>query len=167
MAEGAAAALAALVDDRYPGKRTVTVVVLGRPLQIPDRIHIVGLKEAWPRLQEDFSPAVNCLCARSTDAYVRHAALQSIMSINESWVIPFVVLLAGEYVVEIATDMVAHLPNLDRGIYTEFVRENRPLMRHLRMKAISYWNCYYRAAYTDRSAYPGLVFLHQLEAWAA
>jgi hypothetical protein len=167
MAEGAAAALAALVDDRYRGEHVVTAVVLGRPLPIPYRIHFVGLKEAWPQLQGKFSPATQCLCTRSSDGYVRHAALRSVLCINEPWAVPFVVLLAGEYVVEIVADMVAYLPTLERGIYAEFVRENRHLMQQLRMKATSYWNCYYRGSYPDRSAYPGLVFLNQLEAWVS
>jgi len=167
MAEGAAAALAALADDRYLSKRTVAVVVLGRPLLIPYRIHIVGLNQAWPELQGKLSPAIQCLCSRGTDGHVRHAALRSVLCINEPWAVPFVVLLAGEYVVEIVEDMVASLPTLERGIYAEFVRENRHLMRLLRTKATSYWNSYYRGSYPDRSAYPGLVFLHELEAWAS
>ena len=44
------------------------------------------------------------------------------------------VLLAGEYVVEIIADMVASLPTLERGIYAEFVRENRHLIQRLRSK---------------------------------
>jgi hypothetical protein len=167
MAAGAAAALAPLVDDSYLGKHAVKVVVLGRPLLIPYRIHFVGLNEAWSQLQGKFSPAIQCLCSRSSDGHVRQAALRSVLCISEPWVVPFVVLLAGEYVVEIAIDMVASLPTLERSIYAEFVRENRNLMRQLRKKATSYWNCYYRGAYPDRSAYPGLVFLHELEAWAS
>lgn len=167
MAEGAAAALAALVDDNYSKTRVVAAVVLGRPLLIPYRIHFAGLNGAWPQLQGKFSPAIQCLCSRSTDGHVRHAALRSVLCINEPWAVPFVVLLAGEYVVEIVVDMVASLPTLERSIYAEFVRENRPLMRQLRTKATSYWNCYYRGSYPDRSTYPGLVFLHELEAWAS
>lgn len=78
---------------------------------------------------------------------------------------PFVVLLAGEYVVEIAADMVAHLPSLERGLYAAFVRENRDLMRLLRSRATSYWDCYHRHGYPDRKTYPGLVFLDHLESW--
>jgi len=167
MAESAAEALAVLVDDQYDFTRgALSVVVLGRPLLVPSRIHFVGMKEAWPQLQGNFSPATRCLCTRSTDGYVRHAALRSVLGVNEPWAVPFVVLLAGEYVVEIVADMVAYLPSLERRIYAEFVLENRHLMRLLRAKAVSYWDCYYRNSYPERKVYPGLVFLHQLETWA-
>ena len=78
----------------------------------------------------------------------------------------FVVLLAGEYVVEIIEDIVASLSTLDRDD-VNFVRENRPTTRRLRSKATSYWNIYYRGSHPDRSTYPALAFLHQLELWAS
>jgi len=87
--------------------------------------------------------------------------------LNEPWSIPFVVLLAGEYVVEIIDDMLVSLPALNPQVYIEFVRENRDTMRLLRSRATSYWDCYYRASYPNRSSYPGLAFLHQLEMWAS
>ena len=77
------------------------------------------------------------------------------------------ILLAGEYVVEIIEDMVRSLSMLDRQLYVDFVRENRGLIRQLRAKATSYWDRYYRAEYRDRAAYPGLAFLHELELWAS
>jgi hypothetical protein len=167
MAEGAAKSLAALVDGSYRIRQMAPVVVLGGPILIPYRIHLVGINEAWPKLQAQYSPAIQCICTRSTDGHVRHAALRSVLGIEEPWVVPFVVLLAGEYVVEIIADMVASLPTLQRGIYAEFVRENRHLIRRLRSKTTSYWDCYYRHSYPDRSSYPGLVFLHRLETWAS
>jgi hypothetical protein len=166
MAEGAATALAAHVDGRY-WAQPVAAVVLGRPLLIPYRIHFVGIDEAWPQLRGKFSPAIQCLCTRSTDGHVRQAALRSVLCMDEPWAVPFVVLLACEYVVEIITDIVASLPTLKRSIYAEFVRENRHLMQRLRSKATSYWNCYYRGSYPDQSTYPGFVFLHRLETWAS
>jgi hypothetical protein len=78
-----------------------------------------------------------------------------------------VVLLAGEYVIEIIDDIVTSFPMLDQAAYVNFLRENRALMRHLRSKATSYWDCYYRTSYPDRGSYPGLAFLHQLELWAS
>src|SRR5204862_74491 len=108
-----------------------------------------------------------CLLTRSTDGYERQTALRSILTINEPWSIPYVVLLSGEYVVEIVSDIMDAMPALDRESYANFVRENRPLMKLLGAKATSYWDCYYRYAYPQRAAYPGVAFLHQLENWGA
>jgi hypothetical protein len=165
LAAGAAKALSPFVDDSYR-QSSVRVVVLGATVQIPKRIHFLGLREEDLK-QGTFWPAIRCLCTRSTDGYERQASLRSILSLNEPWSIPFVVLLAGEYVVEITDDMVGSFSVFDREAYINFVRENRGLMRLLRSKATSYWNCYYRASHPDRSSYPGFAFLHQLEVWAS
>jgi hypothetical protein len=164
IAESAARTLAPFTDDSY---RIVSVhsVVLGETVQIPIRIHLVGLDEGKLHHRNCWH-ATQCLCTRSTDGYLRHASLRHVLPINEPWSIPFVVLLAGEYVVEIIEDMIASVSALDRERYVNFVRENRILMRLLRQKANSYWDCYYRRSYPDRNAYPGVAFLGQLELWA-
>ena len=77
------------------------------------------------------------------------------------------VLFADEYVVEIIDDTLVSLPTLNPEAYTESISENRDTMRLLRSKATSYWDCYYRVSHPNRSAYPGLAFLHQLEIWAS
>jgi hypothetical protein len=165
-AEAAARTLAPLVDDSYR-RSSLKAVVMGNPVQIPTRLHFLGIHEVRLRPRNDPWLMMQCLSTRSTDGYERQASLRQILTASEPWIIPFVVLLAGEYVVEIAEDIFNSLSTLDRNAYTNFVRENRPVMRLLRSKASSYWNCYYRDVYTDRRTYPGLAFLHELERWAA
>jgi hypothetical protein len=166
LAQGAVRTLEPFVDGSYRHS-SVQAVVLGNSVRIPKRIHFIGLDEDKLQIQDKSFPAIQCLCTRSTDGYMRQSSLRRILGINEPWVVPFAVLLSGEYVVEIIVDMVAALSTLNRDAYVNFVRENRPLMRLLRSNATSYWNCYYRNPYPDRSTYPGLAFLHQLELWAA
>jgi hypothetical protein len=161
-----ARALLPFVDESYR-QSSVRVIVLGETVQIPKRIHFLGLAEENLKAHGALSPAVQCLRARSTDGYQRQASLKCILSINEPWSVPFVVLLAGEYVIELIEDMVTASSMLDRATYINFVHENRGLMRLLRSRATSYWNCYYRVSYPDRGSYPGLAFLHQLELWAS
>jgi hypothetical protein len=165
-ATGAANLLLPFVDPNYRHS-SVRLIVRGKTVHIPKRIHFIGLSEAkleWERASLD---VVQCLRARSTDGYERQASLRHILLLNEPWSIPFVVLLAGEYVVEIIEDIIVSRPALSPETYIEFVRENRDTMRHLRSRATSNWDCYYRASYPNRSAYPGLAFLHQLEIWAS
>jgi hypothetical protein len=154
------------VDEAYR-LSSLEVFVLGAPVRIPKRIHFVGLDEAARTTSEATRLTTQCLCTRSTDGYIRQASPRRILVSNEPWVVPCVVLLAGEYVVEIVEDIAASAPALDRAAYTNFIRENRGLMRLLRSRATSYWNCCYRQDYGDRSAYPGLALLHELERWAA
>ena len=162
---GVAHDLRPFVDEGYKIKPT-TVTSCGRPAEIPGRVSFMGLDPN--RVQEPGAAGLVtlCLCSRSTDGYLRQTALQRILPSNECWVVPFVVLLSAEYVVEMACDLAAALPNLTRQPYIDFVRENRPLMRTLCDRAISYWDCYYRAEYPDRAKYPSLVFLRELEFWS-
>jgi len=118
------------VDESYR-QSSVCVIVHGKTVQIPKRIHFLGLAEEKLKAQGTLSSAIQCLCTRTTDGYRRQASLQCILNVNEPWSIPFVVLLAGEYVLEIIDDMVASIPVLDRAAYVNFVHENRGLMRLL------------------------------------
>ena len=165
LATEATSALLSLVDHNYL-QSSMRVIVLGKTVQIPKRIHFIGPADEGLKAQSTFWPVVQCLYTRSTDGYWRQASLRRIVDINEPWSIPFVVLLAGEYVIEIIDDMMASIAVLDRAAYVNFVRENRGLMGLLRSKATSYWDCYYRVAYPNRRSYPGLAFLQQLELWA-
>lgn len=161
----AAEMLEPFVDAAY-WKRSTTAVLGREHVHIPKRLHLIDFDiTSLPPSQA--ASLVHCLCTRSNDGYLRQSALNQIIRINQPWSIPFVVLLAGEYVVEIIEDMVAGLPVLDHDAYIAFVRENRALMRCLRSKATSYWNAYYRSSYENRRQYPGLAFLSQLELWAA
>jgi len=166
LAEEAAEDLAPFVDADY---RTspLEAVVLGKPVRVPKRIHFVGMVEVKSVVRSEPWLAAACLQTRSTDGYARQTSLRHLLGTNKPWTVPFVILLAGEYVVEIIEDMVRSLLMLDRQLYVDFVRENRDLMRQLRAKATSYWDRYYRAEYPDRGTYPGLTFLHELELWAS
>lgn len=165
--ERAVEALSPLVDDNYRLDCTDTAWVGDAVVQIPARIHFAEPPLGPLDLKEEVQLAADCLISRSTDGYLRQAALRRILGATQRWVVPFVLLPAGEYVVEITADLVAALPTLDRAVYADFIRENRPLLRLLRQRAISYWNCYYRRDYWDRSRYPALVLLCEIESWAA
>jgi hypothetical protein len=73
----------------------------------------------------------------------------------------------GEYVIEIIEPIAESIENLDRALYSNFVRENRKLTQRLRQRAASYWDCYYRQNYPDLNSYPGMALLRQLERWAS
>lgn len=165
MAEMAARELAIFVDDKYR-MSSIRMEVSGKTIYVPSRFHFLDTV-ARADISHRAFPAAQCLLTRSTDGYLRQRALNAILSLREPWIAPFVVLLIGEYVVEIVLDIQASLPSLDREIYSNFVRENRGIMRTIRSKAVSYWDAYYRNRFPDRAAYPGLVVLRQLEEWAS
>lgn len=165
-ARPAANALMPFVDGAYR-HRSLQAAVLGDTIQVPYRIHFVGLDLCNLRVDDRLLPVIHCLCTRSTDGHVRQSALRHLLCLDAAWVIPYIAILASEYVVEITKDMAAALPTLNKGAYVNFVRENPSLIELLRQRAYSYWNCYHRASWPNRDEYPGLVFIHQVERWAA
>ncbi len=139
--------------------------MLGGGVFVASRFHFAGLHDHM--IADVVSVAAACLLTRSTDGYLRQRALRRIVSIQEPWTLPYVVLLLGEYVVEIAQDILKTLPEFDQRLCIRFVQENRPLMRLLRARAASYWNCYYRPDYPEQRDYPALQALRELEVWAS
>lgn len=158
----AAEELTPIVDDTY---RTTSrhLTSDGISIYIPYRLHFlptVGVDFA------SFSPGSQCLLTRSTDGYLRQKSAKIILPLNEPWTVPFIVLLLGEYVVEILDDIHLAMPYFDQTAYASFVRQNRQVMRAIRAKATSYWNAYYRQSYPGRKSYPAIAVLNQLDTWA-
>lgn len=155
--------LTPFIDDTYqtPSRRLTSD---GASIYIPERLHfLTSVREH----HLGFSSPSHCLLTRSTDGFLRQKSARVILSLNESWSIAFIVLLLGEYVVEIAEDIYAAVPDLDASAYASFVRQNRDVMRTMRTKATSYWDAYYRHAYPNRKSYPAIAVLNQLDAWAS
>ena len=161
-AEAVVDKLEPFVDDTYR-QALVPSIVLGQSVAVLRRIHFTHQVQPPAVSQRTQWLIFQCLWTRSTDGYARQAALRLALESKEPAVIPFIVLLAGEYVIEIIEDILAAAPSMDRAIYADFVQENRQLMRNLRAKATSYWDCYYRHRYPDKKSYPGLAFLHEVE----
>jgi hypothetical protein len=165
LATSASETLAPFVDDGYR-QGAIPLLVQGEQVLIPKRLQFLGA-EQLSRTAAEALPVAQCLLTRSTNGHIRQAALHQILRASHPWAIPFIVLLAGEYVIEIIDDLRAALPSLDRPAYANFVRENRPALRDLRSRATSYWDRYYRQSYPDRGSYPGLVVLNHFDQWAA
>jgi hypothetical protein len=73
-----------------------------------------------------------------------------------------VVLLAGEYVLEIIEVLAANLDRLQTEPYKRFVAQNPDFIALMRQRVISYWDCYYRATRPRLSEYAGTVVLEAL-----
>lgn len=105
---------------------------------------------------------------RHHDGYVRQRHLEPLVAEPGEWVVPFVVQLLGEYVVEIHEAILARLlPILDRSAdareaYRRFVAANPDFIAVTEARIASYWNCYYRDRFVryrrrdpDGPRYPG------------
>lgn len=152
-----------VTDLKSAGQFTVNVD--GQHLHIPDRIYnpppadelLSGLTLLQRRM-------VDCLYTRHHDGFVRQRALERIVDASEAWVVPYVVRLLGEYVIEIIEAIADRVPDTPevRASYGEFCRDNPDFIRRTAARATSYWNCYHRRRFPDPSDYPGHIALRRL-----
>lgn len=165
LANVAASELSPFLDGAYRQGSEV-IDVTGQRIAIPRRLHFVGLSAGGNMLSQ-LNLAARCLITRATDGRLRQRAVRSIISDQSVWVAPFVLMLLGEYVVEIVEDIRDALPVLDQSVYAHLVRDNRQTVQRLRARATSYWDAYHREQYLQKRDYPGLQALHEMEMWAA
>ncbi|WP_314103367.1 hypothetical protein [uncultured Stenotrophomonas sp.] len=141
----------------------VQVLVQGMPIRFPYRVYYAreDLRDACG------VPGVTgrialCLGTRHNDGYVREECMRALLLADEPWVVPFVLQLLGEYVLEIVTCIDSALSEQPPARYVSFAQENPLYMQRLGQQATSYWNEYYRRTYRRRDEYPALRLLGRL-----
>jgi len=142
------------------------VEVQGEEVAIPYRIYS---EEPSADLQRPLTPTqqviLHCLYTRHNDGLVRQRHLEQVVASDEPWVVPFVMQLAGEYVLEILEAISRGLPGLftlgstQRRLYGEFIARNPAFFARTERRVVSYWSCYYRWKYGMFGMYPGSVLL--------
>jgi len=157
-------AVRALPDSPHPFQ-TFSVRVSGEHISIPQRVYhdplgiSVGFRLGFrSKLSREL---LDCIFTRHTDGFVRQKYLGWIIHSSNIWVPPFVLLLAGEYVIEILRDIEGALPQLDRDVYDDFVRNNPQFLQKTKQRIASYWDCYYRSVSAE--TYPGFRILCWIE----
>ncbi|MEU8590140.1 hypothetical protein AB0C59_24540 [Streptomyces sp. NPDC048664] len=147
------------------------VEVRGETVVIPSRIYneepATGFERALSGTQQMI---LHGLYSRHHDGRVRQRHLEQITASGEPWAVPFVVQLAGEYVLEIIESIERGLPGLaepgstQRKLYGEFIARNPAFFARIERRVVSYWSCYYRWKYGAFGMYPGCVLLEAFRA---
>ncbi len=153
--------------DRFPFAngsvfRKYVVFVDGECLAIPNRLYN---EEPSPKAATGLShlqqAVMHCIYTRHHDGFVRQRHVSALLSRDDPWVIPYIVTLIGEYVLEIIQLIQQGLPDLEqsgsaaRVRYGKFAAENHEFIDLTRQRVRSYWDCYYRDQYPDEEMYPG------------
>ncbi|GAC1340179.1 MAG: hypothetical protein NVSMB23_10090 [Myxococcales bacterium] len=156
----AVAEIVPVAEDRGPFE----VLLRGERLVIPYRLQadaaLLHRAESLPPIQRDI---LFCIFSRHFAGYVREQALRQVIRSANDWVIPFVVQLVGEYVIEIHRVIQEALPFLNRPQYAAFLRANPEMYESIRKRAMSYWDCYYRSGFPARNGYPAFEVLTQFD----
>ena len=159
------AAVAALGPSHLSPSGSFTVVAAGRPVEIPYRIYSSPSDaDSIARLTGGQRQLLDAMVTRHHDGFVRQDAVARLLHIADDWTIPFVVHVIGEYVVEIVAVIAEELGDGDARLagYRAFARENRAFVSLIRERAVSYWNCNYRAGWPTFDDYPARALLDRL-----
>lgn len=141
------------------------VVVHGETLMIPMREYLAleyDVSVLSPRLMR----IMECFYSRHKNGYLREKYLDRIIVDGSEWVVPYVVQLVGEYVIEILDLIHANIDRLDQDAYVKFFLENQAYYQTTKRRVMSYWACYYRHLY-GRENYVGFKILAHFDAWLA
>ena len=144
-------------DEIAPPHGAFCVDVGGETLHIPERLYYDPgrLRRALDDAQGADRRILACLGTRHCDGHVRQACLAHILDGDDAWLMPYIVQLAGEYVIEIVDDVARWSETCEASALAALARANPAWLATLSRRVTSYWNCYHRHAYPDRNAYPG------------
>jgi hypothetical protein len=150
----------------HPPKHAFMVNVEGEALRIPYRVYYDPdlLRRQLRDLQATSKLILLCLGTRHYDGYFRQECLRELVKNDAPWITPYVLQLAGEYVVEITADVANAIDGYSPAALRAFAWENSAYLATLARRMTSYWNCDHRRAYPERHSYPGAKVLAMLNA---
>ena len=139
------------------------------PVSIPYRIFNPRPEQALVQgLDDQRSLVLSCIYTRHHDGHIRQEFASRILASEDLCIIPFVVQLLGEYVIEICADVerfaresLLTRPAMRQG-FAAFLADNPRYTALTERRATSYWSCYHRRQYPSRKTYPGLAALDAL-----
>ncbi|MFF7880686.1 hypothetical protein ACH40F_09635 [Streptomyces sp. NPDC020794] len=166
--------LAVMPDARLAPMESFEVDMQGETVAIPSRIYNEEPGADFEcSLTGTQQVILHCLYSRHSDGRVRQRHLEQIVASGEPWVAPFVLQLAGEYVLEIL-DVIGRglvglaVPNsAQRRLYGDFIARNPAFFARTERRVVSYWSCYYRWKYTVFGTYPGCALMEAFRAAAS
>ncbi|SEL29603.1 hypothetical protein [Streptacidiphilus jiangxiensis] len=173
LARDAEAVRAVMPASRFRPHAPFPVVVEGRQVSIPGRLYN---DEPPPEAVASLSPRqrqlLHCLYSRHHDGKVRQRHLEKVVGCTDSWVVPFVLQLVGEYVVEILAVILDELrelaaPGTDGHLaFGRFIVDNPAFFARTQRRVVSYYSLYYAHDYASRD-YPGFALLDVLRSAAS
>ena len=118
----------------------------GENIVFPYRLYLIDISDdILNNLSEQEKNIVHCLYTRSCDGYVREKHLKSLLNSNyDEWVIPYIVKICDEYVIELLELTYLILKDRDNQKIKQFCIENVEIFCKNYNRMISYWNEFYR-----------------------
>ncbi len=115
-------------------------------VEIPYRMYLLDVSDAaYETLSHTQKQILCCIYTRSCDGYLREKYLRKLLDMPiQPWIIPFIVKLCDEYVLEILEILYDKLKDRDNTDIRAFCLKNKSAIRKSYARMISYYNVYYR-----------------------
>lgn len=153
--------------DIYPPHKDkpISIKVGSENITIYSRIYKEELEESQiSRLTDVQKLILSCIYTRHHDGFIREKYLKNILADQRPWTVPFVVILLGEYVVELLELVKQNLDNsATQKLYSNFVFNNPIFWKKTKSRIINYWYIYYRDSFSDKRTYPGVQIIKIIE----
>ncbi|MGE6515999.1 hypothetical protein [Lysinibacillus sphaericus] len=138
------------------------VYVNKNSMKIPERIYFnEPTLSDYNSLSARSQIIIDCLFTRHHDGFIRQRKVEKVIKYcaQYNWIIPFVIRLTGEYVIEILQTIKANLAVMDKVSIKQFINDNEVFYHRIEQRVISYWNCYHRREYPNENDYSGFEIL--------
>jgi hypothetical protein len=135
----------------------------GEALYIPERIYYDEPNLAQiSTLTNNQQLMINTLYTRHHNGFVREAKVKDVIRFanRNVWIIPYIIKLVGEYVIEILQVIKENLDLIEIEKIKVFFSENPRFYNTIESRVASYWDCYYRRRYPKLQDYVGYHILN-------
>ncbi len=135
----------------------IEYIIENSVVAIPYRMYLLDIYDVeYEKLNQTQKQILCCIYTRSCNGYIREKYLRKLLDMPiEQWVIPFVIKLCDEYVIELIEIIYDKLKERDNTDIQDFCLKNRVPVRKSYSRMISYWNKYYRGYEFDLRKYIG------------
>lgn len=165
------------IDNKFlssnMGKYTVTDlisnnctehIVSGKKIIIPDRVYFNEPSSSKVQtLSITQRQILNCILLTNANGYIRQKYLKDLEIEFGNWVIPYVIMNLGGYVLEILNELDLKIDNNNIKLFSEYVSENNSYWVKTKSRVISYWNEYYRESTPNVKDYVGYKIIQRIE----
>jgi hypothetical protein len=126
-------------------------------VMVPSRIYYEEpAPSVWAGLNAQERLVLACIYTRHDNGFVREKYLREVLKSElPEWTLPFIVLISGEYVIEITRLLYNTLRGRDNATLKAFCAKNPHATRLAFARMASYWNLYHRHTYPNFRQYVG------------
>ena len=111
---------------------------------------------------------IHCTGTRNWNGFTRQKHLEALLEYELlDWVIPYIIKICDEYVVEILEVVYEKLAGTQTDSFGKFMLENSKLAERSYARMVSYWNVYYRRKYPKLENYVGYKIFRECFGYCA